>query len=518
MTRIGLACLCIGALLPPVSLHADPTPTASATLEELKADFEKQDAELNQVYTETMARLPAEQQKELKKSEVEWIKHRDQEGTDPGLNWLILSFKTRERIKDIRADFPLENGPYPPPGYSEAKDEGAESPKGDFVIKVFRGESADSRRQEAWIVSKQDPTQRKRLPGKTVAFSTEHFISPDARWIVRRQHDGSQEDSAYLYRRKDGLVFESITDPLSELAWEFFEKTPANKRKYKIDTKNLTQSFIRFESWSGDGKKVRLSLSGLESHEWTIHDWQCDYSMEKKALELPASLSEHNAKAVEALGPEEVLATINGSDAYTGSGYAQGDEVRITIKPGERFIAAPPYSDFAQRGDTSWHVYLKSGIECLIDRSRIRLLPEEPLMKLNYDASKKGWRKLRAKPVTQSDEAAWRAKQHGVNYYDTLLRASEGDLKAITRFNSLNEFMDAGAGEEYHSTWWRLFHVAGDEIFANYYKSCPKKIRESYRNFFSIDGSDMTDPISKPKPYLKQNFPKTYEILFGKGQ
>src|SRR4029453_17802836 len=105
MTRIVLASLCIGALLPPIWLHADPTPTVSLTLEELKAEFEKQDAELNQVYTETMARLPAEQQKELKKSEVEWIKHRDQEGTDPGLNWLILSFKTRERIKDIRADF-----------------------------------------------------------------------------------------------------------------------------------------------------------------------------------------------------------------------------------------------------------------------------------------------------------------------------------------------------------------------------------------------------------------------------
>jgi hypothetical protein len=58
MTRIGLSCLCIGALLPPVSLRADPTPTASPTLEEFKADFEKQDAELNQVYTETMARLP----------------------------------------------------------------------------------------------------------------------------------------------------------------------------------------------------------------------------------------------------------------------------------------------------------------------------------------------------------------------------------------------------------------------------------------------------------------------------
>jgi lysozyme inhibitor LprI len=302
MARVILACFCVGALLPPVSLHPHPTPTASPTLEELKADFEKQDAELNQIYKETMARLPPEQQKELKKSEVEWIKYRDQEGTtkDPELHWQILSFNTRERIKDIRADFPLESGPYPPPGYSEAKDEGAESPKGDFVIKVFRGEGDDFRRQEAWIVSKDDPTQRKRLPGKTGTSSTEHFISPDARWIVRWQHDNSDEDSAYLYRRKDGLVFESITDPLSELAWEFFEKTPPNKHKYKIDTKNLDKSFIRFVSWSGDGKKVRLSLTGLVSHKWTIDDWQCDYSMEKKAFELPASLSEHNAKAVEA--------------------------------------------------------------------------------------------------------------------------------------------------------------------------------------------------------------------------
>src|SRR5947208_6837201 len=89
---------------------------------------------------------------------------------------IIPYFKTIERIKGIRVDFPLENGPYPPPGYSEAKDEGAESPRGDFVIKVFRGEGADIRRQEAWIVSKDDPSQRQRLRGSTDASSTEHFI------------------------------------------------------------------------------------------------------------------------------------------------------------------------------------------------------------------------------------------------------------------------------------------------------------------------------------------------------
>jgi len=215
---------------------------------------------------------------------------------------------------------------------------------------------------------------------------------------------------------------------------------------------------------------------------------------------------------------KEVMATITGSDAYTGSGYTpiEGDQVRMTIKPGERFIAAPPYSDFKQ--DTSWRVYLKSGIQGLIDRSRLRLLPDESLMKLNFSANKGWWRKAKSEQVTQNDEAAWEARQQGTNYYDTLLRASEGDLKAMARFDSLGEFMDGAAGESYHSEWWALFHVMGDEHFARYLKSRPKKIREGYKDIFSTVGVASFDPISNPKPYIKQNFPKTYEILFGKGQ
>ena len=213
---------------------------------------------------------------------------------------------------------------------------------------------------------------------------------------------------------------------------------------------------------------------------------------------------------------KEVMATINGSDAYTGSGYTpiKGDEVRITIKPGERFIAAPPY-DTSEQG---WRVYLKSGIEGRIDRDRLRLLPDEPLMKLNYSASKRQWRKAKSNQVTENDEAAWQAKQHGVNYYDTLIRASEGDLKAMARFDSLAEFMDGAAGESYHPEWWALFHVMGDENFVRYLKSRSAKTRERYKDTFSTVGIEGFDPISNPKPYIKQNFPKTYEILFGKGQ
>src|SRR5215467_755095 len=182
------------------------------------------------------------------------------------------------------------------------------------------------------------------------------------------------------------------------------------------------------------------------------------------------------------------MATINGSNAYKGSGYtpAEGHEVPIIIEPGERFIAAPPYSDFKQ--DTSWRVYLKSGTHGSIDRSQIRLLPDEPLMKLNFSASKQWWRQEKSKQVTDNDEAAWQAKQHGINYYDTLIRASEGDLKAMTRFDSLGEFMDGAAGESYHGEWWALFHVMGDQNFAHYLKSRPEKIREGYKGFFSTVG------------------------------
>ena len=79
---------------------------------------------------------------------------------------------------------------------------------------------------------------------------------------------------------------------------------------------------------------------------------------------------------------------------YTGSGYTpiKGDEIRITIKPGERFIAAPPYSDFKQ--DTSWRVYLKSGIECRIDRSRISFIAGRAVDEVELRRKQKGMAKI----------------------------------------------------------------------------------------------------------------------------
>ena len=46
-----------------------------------------------------------------------------------------------------------------------------------------------------------------------------------------------------------------------------------------------------------------------------------------------------------------------------------------------------------------------------MDKSRIHLLPDEPLMKLNHDASKKEWRKFQSLRNAELDETASAAKR-----------------------------------------------------------------------------------------------------------
>ncbi len=207
---------------------------------------------------------------------------------------------------------------------------------------------------------------------------------------------------------------------------------------------------------------------------------------------------------------ETVMATINGQDEYRISGSTEcGGEATLTIKPGERFIARE-----LSHGEGYWEVYLKSGISGSIPRNRIRLLPDEPLAKLNYESCKKEWRKLQSKPIKNTDVVAYSAKKyHGVaNYYKTLVQASEGDAKAFAQFNSLYH-MDGEAGEGHEETTWVLLHVAGDDTFAKLLAGQSSNVREGYAGFFADFGTAF---FSIPKAYIKLHFPKTYAILYGR--
>jgi len=224
---------------------------------------------------------------------------------------------------------------------------------------------------------------------------------------------------------------------------------------------------------------------------------------------IPALASLVLMYSATAWSQEATMATINGQDEYQLSGYIEcGGEATSTIKPGERFIARE-----LSHGEGYWEVYLKSGISGNIPRNRIRLLPDEPLAKLNYESCKKEWRKLQSKPIKNTDVVAYSAKKyHGVaNYYKTLLQASEGDAKAFAQFDSLSH-MDGEAGEGHEETTWVLLHVAGDDTFAKLLAGQSSNVREGYAEFFADFGTAF---FSIPKAYIKLHFPKTYAILYG---
>ena len=205
------------------------------------------------------------------------------------------------------------------------------------------------------------------------------------------------------------------------------------------------------------------------------------------------------------------MATIEGKDGYTMSGntWCGRGEATSTIKPGERFIARE-LSD----GEKDWEVYLKSGISGSIPRDRIRLLPDEPLARLNFESCKKEWRKLQSKRIKMTDVVAYSAKKYnGVpNYYKTLVQASEGDAKAFGQLSSLHMDGEAGEEDEWNTTW-ALLHVAGDDTFAKLLAGQSPKFREGYAAFFSRESFP---PISNTKPYIKLHFPKTYAMLYGR--
>ncbi len=159
-------------------------------------------------------------------------------------------------------------------------------------------------------------------------------------------------------------------------------------------------------------------------------------------------------------------------------------------------------------------VVLKSGIKGFMDRSRMHLLPDEPLMKLNYDASKKEWRRRRSARDAELGETASSAKARGFKYYKVLTAASNGDKKALAQFFSMAQFMDGAAAEGYYPEAWELFHVVGDKTFAKFVRGLPLADQVGVRGSL-IDGL-LEEEIDNGGnvDYLQRHFPETAKIFF----
>ena len=216
--------------------------------------------------------------------------------------------------------------------------------------------------------------------------------------------------------------------------------------------------------------------------------------------------------------PRVSMAVINDPHGYTNVRDYDG-KVIARVKKGERFIAAKPRN---KPDDPKWPVCLRGGpgsvsfaksrVTGFMDKARIHLLPDEPLMKLNYDASKKEWRKLQSGRKAELDDTASSVKRfRGVNYYKVLTMASNGDKQALAQFFSFGDFMDGEAAEGYYPQAWELFHVVGDKNFSNFVRDLPVTDQVGVRGM--LGGGD-EEFANGDVDYLQRYFPETTKILF----
>jgi hypothetical protein len=199
---------------------------------------------------------------------------------------------------------------------------------------------------------------------------------------------------------------------------------------------------------------------------------------------------------------DECMATL--TDPHGSVIVRRYGKVVANLKGGEHFLV--------KRMTDGWDVYLKSGCDGFIEKADLQLLPNEPLMKLNYDQQKKLWQERQSAPDSKLGEAGSQFKGRGLNYFKILTAASNGDERAMARFFAECRGTDGAGAEECYGHEWELFHVVGDEAFARFLVTQPAKVRGEIGLTLSSPGD--TEPISQPKPYIKRYFPKSYKLLF----
>jgi len=208
--------------------------------------------------------------------------------------------------------------------------------------------------------------------------------------------------------------------------------------------------------------------------------------------------------------PRVSMAVINDPDGYTNVRDYDG-KVIAKVKKGERFIAAKPWN---RSDDSKWSVCLKSGITGFMDKNRIHLLPDEPLMKLNRDARKKEWRKFQSTRDADLGETASAAKGRGLDYYKVLMAASNGDKKALAQFFSLADSMDGAAAEGYFPDASAVFHLVGDKTFSNFVRGLPVADQVGVRGTVMGGLSEEEFANGADVNYLQSYFPETTKLLF----
>jgi hypothetical protein len=108
--------------------------------------------------------------------------------------------------------------------------------------------------------------------------------------------------------------------------------------------------------------------------------------------------------------------------------------------------------------------------------------------------------------VSEIDDVA---RRNGFNYASVTRRAVRGDSAALKKFFALAKDVDGAAAESYEGMPTTVYHLLGDEKFAQFLNSQPLAFRVMVRNTIVSDGLPAPANV-----YLPRHFPKTSKALF----
>ncbi len=202
--------------------------------------------------------------------------------------------------------------------------------------------------------------------------------------------------------------------------------------------------------------------------------------------------------AVGDAGAGSSAAVIQDPDGYTNVRSDPDKSARVVgaIKDKQRFIAI---SDDAEW----WEVFTPSGGRGFVHKSRVKLLPSEPLPRLAF--SREGV----LKSVSDTPEFSGL----GFDYGALVRKALDGGSAGLRRFYDLSTSasLDGAAAEGHNALVWEVFHAVGDESFSSFLsqqdEAFRRRVGDELRNPF------VTWPVETPDSYLRRHFPKTWNRI-----
>jgi hypothetical protein len=198
----------------------------------------------------------------------------------------------------------------PPAGYKIDPEFTKTSPDGAITIEQYVNKATDDWKFQFW--ARWQDTFRLLEPEQP-DYPAEFLFTNDLKWLVRIQKTGSDELTLYLYRLDPHGYVPASKKPLGDLAWAYL-KTRPDWRKIKKEPEyhisaNLVKGIEENYRWLGAdwpaNRYILISLSGdadvkgrKPMQTSVVHSWSCRYDLQTGKFDVPALLSDHNAKAV----------------------------------------------------------------------------------------------------------------------------------------------------------------------------------------------------------------------------